>query len=169
MDTQALLDHRRQKDEIFRGRHSPLDPDDRAGFSGLSYYEPNPDLVFRLPVESVERTRIQVETSDGSVRVHERAGVVRFEVNGEEASLALYDTGHPGYFVSFRDQTSGAETYGAGRYLDIEANPDGTVTVDFNLAYSPLCAYSDAYSCPLPPVENWLPVSIAAGERILTI
>jgi uncharacterized protein (DUF1684 family) len=165
MDTRAILQHRKERDRIFAGHHSPLDQDRRAGFTGLAYFDPAPDLVFRVPVEPVERTRIRVQTSDGAERVHERAGIVRVEVDGEETSLTLYDTGHPGYFVPFRDATSGGETYGAGRYLDIEPNSDGTVTIDFNLAYNPLCAYSDAYSCPLPPVENWLSVAITAGER----
>lgn len=165
MDTAQLLDHRAEKDRIFSGHHSPLEPSDRGSFSGLAYYEPNPELVFTVEVEPVERTRISVQTSDGAERVHERAGRVRFEADGQEATLVLYDTGHPGYFVPFRDKTSGVETYGAGRYLDIDPNPDGTVTIDFNLAYNPLCAYSDTFSCPLPPVENWLSVPIEAGER----
>jgi uncharacterized protein (DUF1684 family) len=165
MDTSRLVDHRAERDRAFSGQHSPLNPAERASFSGLAYYEPNPDLVFTAEVEPVERTRIRVQTSDGEERAHEKAGLVRFEVDGQEAALVLYDTGHPGYFLPFRDRTSGAETYGAGRYLDIDPNPDGTVTVDFNLAYNPLCAYSDAFSCPLPPVENWLTVPIEAGER----
>jgi uncharacterized protein (DUF1684 family) len=165
MDTQSLLEQRRMKDEIFAGHHSPLDPDDAAGFRGLDYYKPNPDLIFRLTLEPTERARIRVQTSDGKEAIHERAGVARLEVEGHEVELVLYDTGHPGYFLPFRDKTSGAETYGAGRYLDIEPNDDGTVTIDFNLAYNPLCAYSDAFSCPLPPVENWLTVPIEAGER----
>lgn len=165
MDTQALLGHRREKDEIFAGHHSPLEPGERSTFTGLAYYEPNPDLVFRVAVEPIERIRIRVQTSDGAERMHEKAGIARFEVAGEQVSLVLYDTGQPGYFVPFRDKTSGVDTYGAGRYLDIEPNRDGTVTIDFNLAYNPLCAYSDAYSCPLPPAENWLSVQITAGER----
>ncbi len=168
MDTATLQQQRAEKDAIFRSHHSPLEPGDRAGFEGLSYFEPSPDLVFTLDVEEVERTRILVPTSDGDERVHERAGLVRFEVDGQEVTLVLYDTGHPGYFLPFRDKTSGGDTYGAGRYLDIDPNPDGTVTIDFNLAYNPLCAYSDAFSCPLPPVENWLPVAIEAGERNYT-
>jgi uncharacterized protein (DUF1684 family) len=79
--------------------------------------------------------------------------------------LQLYDTGHPGLFLPFRDATSGRETYGGGRYLDIQPNDDGTVTLDFNLAYSPFCAYSDGYSCALPPTENWMSVRIEAGEK----
>jgi len=68
--------------------------------------------------------------------------------------------------VPFLDATSGTETYGAGRYLDLEPEPDGTYVLDFNLAYHPYCAYSVEYSCPLTPGENRLPVRIEAGERL---
>lgn len=148
-----------------RSAHSPLDPAARHGFSGLRYYEPNPDLAFTLQVEPANGARIRIQTSDGGERMYEKAARASFEVDGEPVSLTLYSTGHPGYFVPFRDATSGKETYGAGRYLDIEPDEDGTVTIDFNYAYNPFCAYNDAYSCPLPPVENWLPVPIEAGER----
>ena len=67
--------------------------------------------------------------------------------------------------MPFRDATSGRESYGAGRYLDIEPEEDGTYTVDFNVAYNPWCAYAPQYSCPLPPRENWLPFPIEAGEQ----
>ena len=67
--------------------------------------------------------------------------------------------------MPFRDGTSGRETYGAGRHLDIRVEANGSYVLDFNFAYNPYCAYSDAYSCPLPPAENWLPVRIEAGER----
>ncbi len=67
--------------------------------------------------------------------------------------------------MPFRDATSGTETYGAGRYLDLEPLPDGSYDLDFNLAYSPYCAYSPSYSCPLPPPENRLGARILAGER----
>jgi uncharacterized protein (DUF1684 family) len=70
-------------------------------------------------------------------------------------------------FVPFRDATSGKETYPAGRYLDLPAPPTDqrTVVVDFNRAYSPMCSFSPAFNCPLPPVENHLDVAIRAGEK----
>ena len=80
-------------------------------------------------------------------------------------ALQLVDSAGDGLFVPFRDATNGAETYDAGRYLDLAAQDDGTYDLDFNLAYAPLCAYSPAYSCPLPPRENWLNARITAGER----
>ena len=64
----------------------------------------------------------------------------------------------------FRDATSGKETYGAGRFLWVKAPVDGKTTVDFNQAWNPLCAYSDAYNCPLAPPENRLTIPIPVGE-----
>ena len=69
-------------------------------------------------------------------------------------------------FLAFGDETSGAETYGAGRYLDITKTPgSNTIILDFNQAYNPYCAYSNSFSCPLPPPENLLRVAIRAGEK----
>lgn len=167
MDTSALIEHRRAKDELFaKSSQSPLAHDRRHGFEGLDYYDPNPELAFTLPIQPTDHAEVRVQTSDGAERVYRRFGRVEFEVDGVPANLTLYGTGHPGLFVPFRDATSGSETYGAGRYLDVEPNDDGTITIDFNYAYNPFCAYDDAYSCPLPPVENWLQVPIRAGERI---
>lgn len=166
MDTAELLEFRNAKDEFFRTSHdSPLPHADRHDFEGLNYYEPNPDLVFTLPVEPGDESEVRVETTDNQVRLYRRVGKVHFDVGEEPAQLTLYSTGHPGYFIPFRDKTSGDTTYGAGRYLDIEPNADGTVTIDFNFAYNPSCVYDEAYSCPLPPIENWLQVPIEAGEK----
>lgn len=165
MDINALLEHRKGKDDFFgTDHHSPLEPGDQKTFSGLAYFEPNPGLAFTLMPEPADGGVIKVQTSDGQEREYRREATVSFEVNSESTRLTLYSTGHPGYFVPFRDKTSGADTYGAGRYLDVDPNDDGTVTIDFNLAYNPYCAYNEAYSCPLPPVENWLQVPIEAGE-----
>ena len=76
------------------------------------------------------------------------------------------DGAGPTLFVPFLDQTSGTETYGAGRYLDIEPDEDGTYALDFNLAYHPSCVYDARFSCPLTPPENRLDMRIEAGERL---
>jgi uncharacterized protein (DUF1684 family) len=70
-------------------------------------------------------------------------------------------------FVPFKDMTNGKETYGGGRYLDLETTDiqNDSVILDFNKAYNPYCAYSNGYSCPIPPKENHLAVSIEAGEK----
>ena len=166
MDHIDLQAHRAQKDELFRGRHSPLLPAARAGFRGLHYYDPDPNWSLELELEPADGSPVTIETSDGAQRTYRRAGIVSFEAAGRPVRLTLYDTGHRGFFLPFRDATSGRETYGAGRYLDLDEADGGLVSVDFNLAYFPLCAYNDAYSCPLPPVENWLEVPVRAGERL---
>ncbi len=75
-----------------------------------------------------------------------------------------------GFFLPFKDATSGRETYGAGRYLDshrpgLQQLEGGRFEIDFNYAYNPYCAYNENYRCPLPPAENWLKVPIHAGEK----
>jgi uncharacterized protein (DUF1684 family) len=130
----------------------------------LAYFDPDPELVFEVGVTPGDDTAVTIATSDGSERVYRRAGSVDVEVDGTPVRLTLFDTGLPGYFLPFRDSTSGTTSYGAGRYLDVHEAHNGIVTIDFNLAYSPFCAYSDAYACALPPHENWLDVAIAAGE-----
>ncbi len=165
MDFAELLEFRREKDRFFASSHqSPLDHGDQHNFAGLAYFDPNSELVFRPAMEPGDGSEIRVQTSDGQERVFRRSGKVNFEVEGEAVILTLYSTENPGFFIPFRDSTSGNDTYGAGRYLDIDPTDDGMVTIDFNLAYNPYCVYNDGYSCPLPPPENWLQVPIEAGE-----
>jgi uncharacterized protein len=166
-----LEEFRAAKDAFFRDDpRSPLTRGQQAGFEGLSYFEENPALVIhaRLETEDVDRDeRIVMQTTTGGEQVYRRAGVVRFEVEGESAGLTLFSSAdmHE-LFLPFRDATSGTESYGAGRYLEVEPpGPDGTVMVDLNLAYNPYCAYNPDWSCPIPPGENWLWVPIRAGER----
>jgi len=157
---------RKEKDNFFAGGHSPLPEDVRLAFDGLNYFEPDEALELNLTIEPDDGGTVEVPTSDGATRHYARAGVVSFEVNGTQTQLTLFTTGgSPGYFLPFRDATSGKESYGAGRYLDLEDAIDGKVEIDFNMAYNPYCAYSDTYSCPLPPGENWLTVPIKAGEK----
>lgn len=162
----SLIQSRKQKDTFFKtDGHSPLTPEQQSSFNGLSYFDENPALEFALEIEKLEALEsIEVQTSTGDVREYTRYGKVHFEVEGQEASLTLYDTPN-GFFVPFTDSQAGKETYGAGRYLDPEVLPDGRVVIDFNLAYNPYCAYNDQYSCPLTPFENRLKVAIQAGEK----
>ena len=108
-------------------------------------------------------------TSTGETRRQVRAAKLEFDTPSGPAVLFGYkDAGRARcdtIFGPFRDATSGKETYGAGRYLDLEEPHRDEAVVDFNLAYNPYCAYSEAYSCPLPPAENWLKVEVTAGEK----
>lgn len=170
----GIRDFRARKDEYFRtGAGSPLPSDGRAQFPGIPYFEVDESLVFDElvlePYAGDEPVNFEIPTSDGRQRPTTRAGVFRFEVDGVPCTLTAYtfEGGHAGsVFVPFLDRTSGTETYGAGRYLDLEAYDDGTFELDFNLAYHPSCVYDTRFSCPLTPAENRLPVRIEAGERL---
>jgi hypothetical protein len=162
-----LDDFRKMKDEFFsRDPHSPLTAEQQREFGGLAYFPENPDLRLDLPLEPFpEQVEVQIQTSTGSVQTYTRYGRIRFTVEGQEAELTVFRDGH-GFFIPFADSLAGQETYGAGRYLEPEAQPDGLLGIDFNLAYNPYCAYNDRYSCPLTPAENRLKVPIRAGEKI---
>jgi uncharacterized protein (DUF1684 family) len=166
MDTEALLQDRKDKDEFFKlSPHSPIPAKNQGAFAGLSYFDPNPDLVFTVEPEHDEPTEITIQTTTGDPRIYHRIANATIDIDETAVTLAIYSSGHDSLFLPFRDATSGRESYGAGRYLDIGPNEDGTITIDFNYAYAPFCAYSDQYSCALPPQENWMTVSVEAGER----
>jgi uncharacterized protein (DUF1684 family) len=169
---EQILAFRGGKDEFFRSADtSPIPHERRHHYPGLRYFDP--DVRFRidglrLTPEVDPTSTTEIVTSDGKSRNAWRVGSLDFTVPGGRASLAAYAF-EPGpvteLFIPFRDATSGGETYGAGRYLDLEPEDDGSYALDFNLAYNPWCAYAPQYSCPLPPRENWLPFAIAAGEK----
>lgn len=164
----ALKAQRAEKDSFFRmSPYSPLEPEDRQVFTGLDYYPPEPGFQYELSLQAAaEPEPLIFQTSTGDEQNFLRIGTVTFDVDGEPATLAIYrSVEHDELFLPFRDATSGKETYGAGRYLEPVELEDGTILVDFNLAYNPYCAYSPHYSCPLPPFENWLKVPIRAGEK----
>ena len=170
----AIAEYRQDKDEFFRTSHgSPVPEAERAAFDGLPYYPVDPDLRFDdlslEPYAGSEPVAFEIPTSDGRLRPAQRAGVFHFPLDGELRTLTAYafaGGGNESLFVPFLDATSGTETYGAGRYMDVGAEEDGTYSVDFNLAYHPSCVYDPKFSCPLTPGENRLPVRIEAGERL---
>jgi uncharacterized protein (DUF1684 family) len=170
----AVARYRADKDEYFRTAHdSPIPAAERARFAGLPYFPVDEALRFEgLPLEPYsgsEPVRFQIPTTDGKLRDAVRAGVFHFGTGGATHTLTGYTFaagGSDSVFVPFLDATSGAETYGAGRYLDLYPERDGTYSLDFNLAYHPSCVYDARFSCPLTPAENRLPIRIEAGERL---
>ncbi|MBB5235436.1 hypothetical protein HNQ09_002893 [Deinococcus budaensis] len=171
--TEALLDFRRRKDEHFAAGKGPVPAGALGDFHGLSYFAPDPGWAFVLPVAPGDGGEVPLATNTGEARPMARFGTVTLELPGGPHALTLYappgDETPARVFVPFRDGTSGQETYGAGRYLDapLARTPQGLrVSLDFNLAYHPYCAYADGWICPLPPRENWLPEPVRAGERL---
>lgn len=130
-----------------------------------------PDESFRViaSVEHVHHAKsIQLSTSDNSVRNYEDYCYLTFSLKGQEYKLkVLKPVDGADLFLAFTDETSGKNTYGAGRFLPVEIKTNAINTVlDFNYAYNPYCAYNEKYSCPLPPKENHLPLEITAGEKV---
>ena len=169
-----LRRNREEKDEFFANHpQSPVPPEEREAFDGLSYFDPEPAYRVEAAVRRHDDPApVEMETTDGRVVRYLHVVTFDFDIDGEAATLGGYRQAgdDPGQlFVPFRDKTTGQQTYKQGRYMELEHEgelADGeTVTLDFNLAYAPFCAYSDTFSCPLPPEDNWLEVAVEAGER----
>jgi len=171
---EAVLEFRAEKDAFFKAApNSPIPAGERDAFAGLPYYPVDEGLRFEdcalEPYTGDEPSDFQIPTSDGKLRPAHRAGYLGFEIDGATHRLTAYtfDGGDgESLFVPFLDGTSGTESYGAGRYMDLDREEDGTYSLDFNLAYHPSCVHDPRYSCPLTPSENRLPVRIEAGERL---
>ncbi len=179
MDTERwrknLESERKQKDEFFkRGYQSPISFEERDSFKGLSYYPVNIKYRFELKLfEHSDKESIKIEDTKGNIREFIKWGEFRFNIDNTACKLQAYKASPDEnvLFVPFKDLTSGKETYGAGRYLDLEmgmdTTPQGNWILDFNKAYNPWCAYSSNYACPFTPPENWLKVRIEAGEKYI--
>lgn len=167
---------RAAKDRMMRGETSPLPSEERPRFAGLRYYPPDPSFrvmaTFNPAGEPRETTLM---TSTGEEREMTMVGQITFvlpadRAPGEPLELELFRTAPADggdWFLPFADGTNGETTYGAGRYLDIDGpDEENRLTLDFNYAYNPYCAYNPGYSCPLVPTGNVLPVRIEAGERM---
>lgn len=163
-------------EQLAKDPGSPLGAED---IRHLHYYDP--DSTFRVHAR-IERLHnepsFRMPTSDGTSKEYVRYAKVRFSIQGKAGELTLYRSQdlfvNPLYrdhlFLPFTDETNGDETYGAGRYIDLSVTDirNGVVTIDFNHAYNPYCAYSSGYRCPVPPAENNLAMAIRAGEKTYT-
>ncbi|MDQ6693161.1 MAG: DUF1684 domain-containing protein [Chloroflexota bacterium] len=171
---QALAESREEARDYYlnsfnwRGRPVP------NGFDGPRYYPPAPAWCVDARLDSdTPGTDMEVEltTSIGDLRLFDLKGTFLFNVAGKEYRLTAYamlprDPDYSYLFVPFRDATSGNETYGGGRYLDVAMTSDDHYILDFNRAYNPSCVYSPRYNCPYPPPENSLHFRVEAGEKM---
>jgi hypothetical protein len=147
------------------------DPDlpAKAAYAGSAWWPI--DFAYRFVVvlePDPTPDTLWIESTNSAPRASLRAGWFRFVVGGKEQKLAAVRLLEPGVgpgdvSVFFRDATSGKGSYGMGRYVDPQEQPDGRYVLDFNQAYNPNCAISPHYNCPVPPPENRLKVAIRAG------
>jgi uncharacterized protein (DUF1684 family) len=143
-----------------RDRNHPA----RAAFSGRRWYTVDDAYcVTAAFAPHAAPTTFSILTVLGTVEERHSPGSLTFELRGQQHRLDALVEGDQ-LFIIFRDQTSGATTYPAGRYLKAALPLDGAVTLDFNRAYSPPCAFTDFATCPLPPPQNRLSILVEAGE-----
>lgn len=166
--------YRRLQEEKFRDpKESPLSRNLRKNFKGLNYFPIN--LDYRLKAKFVKTENpvlFKMKTTTSRLPEYQKYGEVHFKLDGEERVLEVYQSPEiikkPGLedylFIPFTDETNGIDTYAVGRYLDFTVPDSEDVILDFNKSYNPYCSYGSAYSCPIPPEVNHLPLKVPAGE-----
>ncbi len=164
---QEMEEVRAKKNQFFRtDAESPLL--DKKGFTGLSYFAPDPAyrVVARLEPFADKTQKLVVRMSDGKEEVYDKFAHAVFRLQDETCRLLIVKLDDT-YSILFRDATSGKTTYGGGRYLELDeaSLTNNQAILDFNTAFNPYCTYNPGYSCPLPPAENVLPVAVQAGEK----
>jgi uncharacterized protein (DUF1684 family) len=163
---------REEKDRfMLTSKESPF-AKNTEDYNGLSYFPPDPKYRIIADLTPIENKKsVTLATNDGKEQHFTEYAYAEFDLDGYHHKLVILEVSDMGpfrgkLFFAFGDETSADETYGAGRYLDLEKVPGSkTITLDFNKAYNPYCAYSENYSCPLPPAENLLSIPIRAGEK----
>ena len=169
---EEIKKEREDKDRFMRtSKESPFasNPDN---YQGLSYYPPDPKYRIIADLTPIkDKNMVVLTTNDSKEQRYIEYAFAEFDLDGYHHKLLILEVADMGpfrgkLFFAFGDDTSADETYGAGRYLDLEKVPGAsTITLDFNKAYNPYCAYSPNFSCPLPPSQNLLHIPIRAGEK----
>ncbi|HVO73066.1 MAG TPA: DUF1684 domain-containing protein [Ignavibacteriaceae bacterium] len=165
--------YRAEKDEYMKNDPgSPFNYKGKVHFKPLKYYDPDPSFVFKSRLYQYEKKdTIKILGTKGEERKIVKFGFVKFNFDKKDYKLNVYKgvsrDGEDYYSIWFTDKTSGKQTYGVGRYLDFDLNPDSSYiyTIDFNLAYNPYCAYSPEYSCAVPSKEDHINLAVEAGEK----
>jgi hypothetical protein len=158
-----------ERDKRFAVRVKDPSHPARGEFRGIDYYPVSADWKVAARFEAyIPPKEIPIPTEVGTISHQVSSGAIVFEAEGQELRLdVLAEPGAEELFIIFADQTTGAETYGGGRYVYAPApDENGTVLVDFNKAYNPPCVFTSFATCPLPPRQNRLPVRVEAGEKI---
>jgi len=174
---QEIANHRAEyKAEFLKDERSPLRTPD---FKYMHFYEPDATFDCDCTFVRTENAKpFEMATVSGKTQIYTKYGVATCPIGDLQITVNIYGSmrvqAMPGYadhlFIPYKDHTSGEETYGGGRYLDISKKDiaNGHVNIDFNKSYNPWCMYSDGYNCPIPPKENHLAIEINAGEKTWT-
>ncbi len=155
---------------IFRGSYALRVKDAQAParlqFKGVDHYPVDPSWRVDGRFEPAPQgTTIEIANVLGQVSETKVLGTVEFERQGKTRSLLAIEEGVADMWIIFTDLSNGHGTYGAGRFLHSEGMPvNGHLTIDFNKAYNPPCAFTDFATCPLPPQRNRMDMEVTAGE-----
>ena len=155
---------------------SPLLKEDLINFKGLPFYKIDSQYIVKARINRVEETKpFKMKTTTDRRPEYVVYAVATFKLSGKELNLNIYKSygvSKPEYgdylFLPFTDETSGNDTYGGGRFIDLRIMEGNEMVIDFNQAYNPYCAYNHGYSCPIPPKENHLNVRIEAGVKYVS-
>ncbi|WP_442265342.1 DUF1684 domain-containing protein [Tenacibaculum sp. ZS6-P6] len=152
---------------------SPLTKSGLKNFKGLDFFPINNKFkVIAQLTKTPEAKTFNFPTTTSRIAKYKKYGIINFSIDGQSFELDIYKDPNPEpdyinhLFLPFLDETNGKGSYGGGRFIDVlttDIKEDGTVTIDFNTAYNPYCAYSDRYSCPITPRNNSLAIAIEAG------
>lgn len=149
---------------------SPLSEEQKRAFKTLSFYPIDPEYKVIARMIPIENKKVrEIPMTDGSTERYIEYAHAEFIIKGMPLRLLLLqdvsENDPKNFFVAFADETSAIDTYGGGRYINARQTGKNSITIDFNLAYNPYCAYNPDYACPIPPRENLLKVPILAGEK----
>ena len=169
----SLAEHRSQiESDYLKSDDLPFDTELRAGFSGFSYFAGDIAYCVEASFQPSQDSKVFAMPSfNGTTLPFRKYGAFHFQLAGAPRTLTAYQRidlpkGQGQWvLIPFRDATTGHETYGGGRYLEMESPLPARTTLDFNRAFNPLCAYKSTFTCPIPPAENWLKIRVAAGEK----
>ena len=157
---------------------SPLKKKDLRKFKGLDFFPVDSTFIVTAKLVKIENApSFEMATTTDRKPLYKEYGILTFTLQGKDCELTIYqsqddlrDEKYKDYlFLPFTDDTSGDESYGGGRYMDVmttDEKPDGTIILNFNNTYNPYCAYNDRYSCPLTPRKNHLNVEVKAGVKV---
>ena len=164
----AIQNQRKDKDDYLKtDKESPIK--NKADFKGLKYFEVNSDfkVLAKLDILTTGQ-KINIAMTGGETEEYEAFANATFELAGQKCALKIFKSKDGSLFLPFRDLTTNKETYGSGRYLDLDMKTikDNQIEIDFNRCYHPYCAYNHTFTCPVPPAENLVNVAVKAGERL---
>jgi hypothetical protein len=155
-------------------KESPLTKQDIKTFTALDFYPVDMDYCVEAKLVRTPHEKPFIMPTTGNYRPrYVKFGELYFILYGKECRLDVFqnldlaklEEYKDNLLLPFTDLTSGNGSYGGGRYIDLKQQADDIIVVDFNKSYNPYCAYNPAYSCPIPPPQNDLPVEIRAGVK----